>query len=189
MSLWRSGATKLLWKYGAVRDFSTRDFGREPHGECVSVVIPGGGTAVQEQAVTVLRAVRAQLPPGTVAWLGTTRWLGEERYRDGVELVVGPGASPADMLRHAASDAVNYDLTTEDLVARLMQWHAAYGVDVFHAETDTIELEFLRAPTDLAAFAAEVYAFCPDIVDQGVGTVEALVAELRDSLRLYLWWD
>jgi hypothetical protein len=34
-----------------------------------------------------------------------------------------------------------------------------------------------------------MYDFCPDIVDQGVGSVKALATELRRSRSLYFWWD
>jgi hypothetical protein len=34
-----------------------------------------------------------------------------------------------------------------------------------------------------------MYEFCPDIVDQGVGTVARLAQELSKSRKLYFWWD
>ena len=45
------------------------------------------------------------------------------------------------------------------------------------------------APDNWGAFAQEVYEFCPDIVDQGVGDVGALAEILDDTRRVYLWWD
>ena len=42
---------------------------------------------------------------------------------------------------------------------------------------------------DPAAMARRMYAFCPDIVDQGTGSVEALAKELRRTNELYFWWD
>jgi hypothetical protein len=188
MSTWREDATKLLSKYGKVRDHSTRDFGREPHRDAIAVVIGGGGAMVEEHAVEKLRELRKKLPPGTVAWLGTTRWLGAEKFEGLVELAVGEGATQFDILRHAASDGINHGLETEDLIAKLTKWHGEHGVDVFHAESDTIELELLREPEDRMAFAQELYAFCPDIVDQGIGSVEAL-AESLERQHIYLWWD
>jgi hypothetical protein len=38
-------------------------------------------------------------------------------------------------------------------------------------------------------FAKEVYQFCPDVVDQGTETVEALASERKRTNRVYLWWD
>jgi hypothetical protein len=92
-----------------VRAFSTRDFGRAPFAGARSVLVPEGG------AEALVRAVRAQLPPGYVAFVGTSRSLAD-RPAEGVEVVVGPGKSQFDILRIAASDAVNYDKQTEDLI-------------------------------------------------------------------------
>ena len=39
------------------------------------------------------------------------------------------------------------------------------------------------------AFVRELYPFCPDIVDQGAGSIEAAAAEMRDANALFLWWD
>jgi hypothetical protein len=92
-------------------------------------------------------------------------------------------------LRLARSDACNYDKDTEEIIEKLQAWHQSWGIDVFHAETDTIELMLLALPANLPEFARDVYEFCPDIVDQGVGSVEALEQSIRNSRQVYLWWD
>ena len=192
MSSWRDVAKEVLAKHGAVRPFSRCDFGREDNADCVSVVIPNyAEIMVGEEAIAVLRRVRRALPENTVAWLGTTRWLGADRddNEGKVELAVGPGEDQFDILRHARSDACNYGMQTEDLVQRLREYDARYGIDIVHAETDTIELDLVRAVDDWGALAERLYELCPDIVDQGVGSVEALAEALADSNRVYLWWD
>ena len=37
--------------------------------------------------------------------------------------------------------------------------------------------------------AREQYAYCNDIVDQGVGTLSTLAAELTAHDWWYFWWD
>jgi hypothetical protein len=68
-----------------------------------------------------------------------------ERHADppgvGVEVVIGPGSTQFDILRIAASDAVNYDKQTEDLVRVLQDWDRRFGIDIFAAETDTVQLK------------------------------------------------
>ena len=56
------------------------------------------------------------------------------------------------------------------------------------ADQDWVQCEFVRQPTDMLVFAREVYQFCPDVVDQGTGSV-ALGREMRTTNTLYLWWD
>jgi hypothetical protein len=132
--------------------------------------------------------IRPSLPPGFAAFIGTTQWLGDEKH-EGVELVVGPARDQFDILRLAHSDGVNYDLATEALVKKLRQLHATVPIDIFHAETDTIEFRLLGAHPNPKALAKELYEFCPDAVDQGVGTLQAFEKAIAKDRLVYLWWD
>jgi hypothetical protein len=166
----------------SVRRFSTQDFGRARDVRSISAVV------AESAGETTLSSMRRALPPGYVAFIGTTQWLGDEKH-DGVEIVVGPGRDQFDMLRLARSDAVNYDMTTEALVKELRKYHRVDPIDIFHAETDTIQFRFLGAPKDPKALAKQIYEFCPDTVDQGVGTLEALETAIRRERMVTLWWD
>ncbi len=99
------------------------------------------------------------------------------------------GSSQFDILRVAQSDAVNYGMVTEDLITKLSEYDRMFGIDIFHAETDTIEFRFSKLPDDMQAFCKDLYRFCPDIVNQGVGTVEAMESEIRRRNEVFLWWD
>jgi hypothetical protein len=166
----------------SVRPYSTRDFGREQFAGARSVIVSAS------EAEATLQKIRKVLPPGFVAFVGTTNSLARQKP-EGVELVVGEGGNQFEILRIAASDAVNYSKTTEDIIAKLQQWDTAYGIDIWQAETDTIQLRFKKVPTDLGRFAKEVYEFCPDIVEQGTGSVGALEKEIKKTQSLFLWWD
>lgn len=87
------------------------------------------------------------------------------------------------------TDGINYDLDHDDVMARYRLWDQKYGLRLVGAGGDWIEAEFVRPPEDWQAFAKELHAFCPDIVEQGVGDVDALAGELQETGRLYLWWD
>jgi len=165
-----------------MRCFSTRDFGRDEFTEARSVLVQAS------QAEPMLGKIRSRLGPGLVAFIGTQTSHARPRP-SGVELLVGRGASQFDILRIAASDAVNYGKETEDLVKQLQVWDSAYGVDIFQAETDTIQFRLKIIPADLKKFADEVYEFCPDIVDQGVESVDQLAKDIGESRKVLLWWD
>jgi Domain of unknown function (DUF4253) len=90
-------------------------------------------------------------------------------------------ASPDDpfgAIRAAGTDGVNYDLLTEDIVARLKQWQSLCEFRVIAAQRDAVEIEFVTLPKDMNAFARELYDFCPDLVEQGTegvaGTLELM---------------
>jgi hypothetical protein len=165
-----------------VRDFWTNDFGRERRGGGYSAVVS------EADAERIVFALRARLPPGYIAFAGTTRNL-EDPKATGAEIVVAPGKDQFDILRLAATDGVNYDLDTEQIIARLRQWDAAFGIDIWYAETDTVRMKLRALPPDPKGFAKALYGFCPDIVDQGVGDMDALERQIAEDRAIYLWWD
>ena len=87
------------------------------------------------------------------------------------------------------TDGINYGLEHEDIIAKYQHWDDQYGLSLIGASYDWLEAEFQSPPSDWLAFAQEVYAFSPDVVDQGTGDVEALADEMRNTNTLFLWWD
>lgn len=76
--------------------------------------------------------------------------------------------------------------------AALRGWQERYGAELIGIDRDTINLRVKRRPKDRAealALAKECYAYCPDNVDQGVGTIEALAATLMANDWWFFWWD
>jgi hypothetical protein len=77
-------------------------------------------------------------------------------------------------------------------VAVLRRWAAMYGAEVVGISEDIIEMRVARPPVsrdDALALAREQFAYCPDIVAQGVETISNLAATLRGSTAWYFWWD
>lgn len=76
---------------------------------------------------------------------------------------------------------------------RLMEnWYVRYGAELVALTHDVIELAVKRPVTDLAEareLARLQYAYCPDIVDQGVQSIENLAQTLLGSTVWYFWWD
>lgn len=165
-----------------VRAFSTTDFGREQNPLARSVLVH------ESAAEGLLKQVRGRLAPGLVAFVGVTNSLAKPQPV-GVELVVAQGRDQFDILRTAKTDGVNYDLDTKAIVAELRAWDKEFGIDIWQAETDTVQLRLKTMPKNLLAFAQRVYKFCPDIVDQGVGSVEKLAKEIEKTKSVVLWWD
>lgn len=208
MTGWRDEASAKLSTISGlqVRNYSFCDFGREENPDCISVIVEEkksanpfqavvglvdgvfGNPRAEKKAYGFMRELRDQAVPGTVVFLGTTRFLGDFKP-DGVELVVGPGDSQLEIVRHARTDACNYDLTTDDIIKKLRQYDEQIGIDIIHAETDTISFKMLSLPGNLAAFAEDLYEFCPDLVDQGCGSVSELLELLRQERSIELWWD
>jgi hypothetical protein len=179
MNLDDAAATLVRLSGRPLRPFATRDFGRDRNPAARSVLVE------DDEATELVARVRAEIGPGLIAFVGCTRSLAEP-CDEGSEVVVAQGDSQFDILR---VDAVNYDMETEDLVRKLEEYHAKYGIDIFHAETDTIEFRFEAIPANLSAFCDDLYEFCPDIVDQDAGTVDKLRSRIATTGAVFLWWD
>ncbi|PIQ25586.1 hypothetical protein COW36_21320 [bacterium (Candidatus Blackallbacteria) CG17_big_fil_post_rev_8_21_14_2_50_48_46] len=80
-----------------------------------------------------------------------------------------------------------------DVHIRLMEtWFVRYGAELVSHSHDLIELRIARPVQNLdeaRELARLQYAYCPDIVEQGVQTLENLALTLIDSTVWYFWWD
>ncbi len=86
----------------------------------------------------------------------------------------------------------NYCPTSEEHAAIFRHWEARYGAEVVALTHDTVEMAAARPPTDrdsAIALAIEQYAYCPDIVEQGTGSIDLLAAGLLDGATWFFWWD
>lgn len=91
------------------------------------------------------------------------------------------------ILRYEQTDGINYEITTDSLIQVLEAWDLQ--LTVIGASSDWMDARIGSPVSDWNELARKVYAFCPDVVDQGTGTVEALAEEMRRTKTLYLWWD
>lgn len=86
----------------------------------------------------------------------------------------------------------NYDLNPNEQSAILDTWEDRYDAYLVGLGFDTLTLAVGRPPRDLAtatAIAAEHFAFCPDNVWQGVGSISEYAELLVDAPRWEFWWD
>lgn len=80
----------------------------------------------------------------------------------------------------------------EEHAALFKYWGEKYGAIVACVTDDVIEMTVTRPPAtrdDALALAREQYLYCPDIVDQGTESIEALAAALINSTVWFFWWD
>lgn len=94
-----------------------------------------------------------------------------------------------DILRIKQTNGWNYDLGPDDIISKIVEWSSRYPLTILGADFDWVEILFDDVPVDITEFANEVYEFCPDVVDQGTETLEALIESVKDSGILFLWWD
>jgi len=94
-----------------------------------------------------------------------------------------------DILRIMNPDGDEYGISNQDIIDHLKEWEWTSAFDIIGADSDWVELEFKTLPLDLRTFAVDVYAFSPDAVDQGAGSIEGLIKEIKRTNRLFLLWE
>jgi hypothetical protein len=100
-----------------------------------------------------------------------------------------PRSDPYEILRLMGTNGWNYGIGPDSIVAWLRTLARDHSFTITGMGFDWVEGRFHSAIRDADTLARRFQALCPDIVEQGTETVEALARELAQSQRLYCWWD
>ena len=141
--------------------------------------------ADSENAERILGAFRDELKSNDIIL-----YISEENYGyedDVIKLLLS--TNKYEPLYFEATNAVNYEIYTAEIVEKIKKWDLLYELEIYGVGVDFVHGKFNKLPEDLNLLAQEMYAFCPDIVDQGTGSVEELEKELKNTATLFLWWD
>jgi hypothetical protein len=94
-----------------------------------------------------------------------------------------------DVLKQVATDGINYGITNDSLLTIIKNFDSKYSLELIGASGDWCEFIIHKEPNDWNKFAEEVYTICPDVVEQGAGSISKLAETIKTTKRLYLWWD
>ena len=100
-----------------------------------------------------------------------------------------PRRDPYEILRLMGTNGTNYSIGSDSIVAWLRTLEREQPFILTGIAFDWVEGRFTSTIRDPAELARRFHTFCPDIVEQGTGTVDALAKELVESQHLYCWWD
>jgi hypothetical protein len=141
--------------------------------------------------------VRGLLPYGYLAFL-------TEDFRDRPGLTVLKTSDPYEIIRVQKTqgwDFKNRNYWIEDIIQVLMKWQKQCSMDLVGADRNNVKLILETLPEDLLGFAEEVNFLCyeldqvndfgdySDDPEENRIVAEKLAASLRETRRLYLWWD
>ncbi len=150
------------------------------------IIAPGIAVSVPEdKSESTLAALRHKLTPLKYMAFVVEMNAGFKIDKIGVL----KGTDQFEILRIMHTDGDEYDISNQDVIERLKEWEKISSFEIIGADYDWVEIEFKRLPKDLKAFGEEVYDFSPDAVDEGPGTVEGLIGDLKKTNRLFLLWD
>ncbi|HSB33052.1 MAG TPA: DUF4253 domain-containing protein [Nitrospirota bacterium] len=150
------------------------------------IIAPGIAVAVPDDKTDrILAQLRRKLVP--LRYLPFVVEMNEGLKRDKIGII--KGTDQYEILRIMHTNGNQFDISNEDLIERLKEWEKVTPFTIIGADGDWVELEFRTPPKDLKAFAEDVYEFSPEAVEQGAGSVEELMKEIRKTNRLFLSWD
>jgi hypothetical protein len=99
-----------------------------------------------------------------------------------------PTTDPYAVMAAMDTNGDNYSIATHGVIAWMKELHQDQPFILTGIGFDYLEGHFTGPLKDPEALANRMYQFCPDIVDQGVGSVSALARELQKG-DIYFWWD
>ncbi|WP_226087434.1 DUF4253 domain-containing protein [Mesobacillus sp. S13] len=102
-----------------------------------------------------------------------------------------PGLDQFEILKIQQTNGDNYDISNSSVISELKEWYRNYPFIIIGASYDWVEVEFEVLPNgkELNSFAREIAEFCPDLVEQGTGSINDLMEEIKGTRKLSLWWD
>jgi hypothetical protein len=123
---------------------------------------------------------------------GYTIFLLDKRFGfDGKPDIIGvlKTTNIYSILKKVQTDGINYNITNDSLLRIIGRFDRKYRLELIGASGDYCEFIIHNPPRNWKEIAEEAYAVCPDIVEQGAGSLQALEAEMQKTQRLYFWWD
>ena len=103
-------------------------------------------------------------------------------------LALVPTTDKYVVLAAMQTNGANFDIMTGDIIEWLKGMEKTQPWELSEAGMDYLAGKFTSPIKNVKTLAAQMYEFCPDIVDQGTGDVDKLASELRKG-KLYFWWD
>ena len=106
-----------------------------------------------------------------------------------VKIGVFPTADKGEAIAAMQTNGQNYGIGPSYIVEWLRKLDAEQPFILTGVGLDFVAGRFLSPVKGAAKLAKRMYDFCPDAVDQGHGSVEALADALKTSQEFGFWWD
>lgn len=123
----------------------------------------------------------------------TVPFVGDpDRPVPGLTMQLVPTRSSFEALAYLPFGGFNDCPENDAHLAIHRHWHGRFGAELVTMSGDVLEFQVARPPateSEAIALAKEHYAYCADIVEQGVGSVGALAGALKGAKQWFFWWD
>lgn len=114
------------------------------------------------------------------------------KFHEAVGIALLPTALPFEAAAYLRMGGWNEMPDAVEQVALHKRWYEQWQARPVVMAMDTVEFEVLKpiaSRDDALRVALEMYLACPDAVEQGMGSLDALAASLMDARNWFMWWD
>lgn len=101
-----------------------------------------------------------------------------------LRIAVFKGEEPWDIIKIHQTNGWNYDISPKDIINKLKSWQEVSEFEILFASKSSLNLEFVRPPTDIEKFAKDVAEFCPDLQN-----TQLVASKIEKYKSLYLTWN
>ncbi|WCO00314.1 DUF4253 domain-containing protein [Psychroserpens ponticola] len=142
----------------------------------------------EQKAHSIFNAYYEQVVKGN-NYIFLTNMDFDESYNTYYDIVIIDGSDPFKIIELIGTNGVNYDVYNPDIIKKLKAWDSQINFKFVVIDVSRIHAYIGKLPRDINKFSNEVYEFCPDVIDQGYGTMDEMISDYTENKYFWLWWD
>ena len=113
----------------------------------------------------------------------------DDAYNSYYDIIIIDGSDPFKIIEQIGTNGLNYDIYNDDIIKKLKAWNALIDFKFVVIDEARIHVYMNKLPNDLQKFSSDVYKFCPDVIDQGYGSMAEMMLDYKENRYFWLWWD
>jgi len=153
-------------------DFEHVELGDKPN--CIFV------SSNERQAQLIVHNLQKQfIKKGQFIYIGDYSFSSECKV-----VLINTTNDPYKIIEYAETNGINFDINTEDVLAKVKNWDSRFGLKFYGIGFDFLLLKVVDKNIDLKNISKEINEFCPDNED-----LDHLEKELKTNQEIFLWWD
>ncbi|TGK06788.1 DUF4253 domain-containing protein [Leptospira semungkisensis] len=176
-----------------IEKFYIRSQEASKDGEDILLPSPGISLRMKEdEALDLLGKLRPRLEEWkyTIFLTGYDAEFEGGNYNAFYQVVIVYDQDKYELLRKIGTSAPRYNIDTDSIEKKFKQWEEKYSSMRFVIiDSDSISALLMDPPKNPKQLAKEAYDFCPDAVEQNLGSLEEMEKMILEEHLLPLWWD
>lgn len=113
----------------------------------------------------------------------------DESFNSYYDIIIIDESNPFTIIEQIGTNGINYDIYNPDIIRKLKEWNDQVNFKFVVIDVSRIHAYMEKLPKEIRTFSNEIYEFCPDVIDQGYGSMEEMISDYQANKYFWLWWD